>query len=224
MSKPRSAALALAAAVLLALAGLALLRPPGSQALPPGFFGIVPQTPVEATDAARMRDGGVETIRLPITWSSVQSGYDEEFNWLVFDEIFETAARHHLEVLPALGGVPGWVSHDWRRLPIDNARRRQAWARFVEAAVERYEPGGVFWQGHLPGSRSPLPQLPVHVWQVWNEENFFYFTRPASPNRYARLLAITDRAVHRADPRADVLLGGLFGDPGQRPPKAMDAD
>jgi len=40
----------------------------------------------------------------------------------------------------------------------------------------------------------------------------------------ARLLTITDRAVHRADPRADVLLGGLFGDPGQRPPKAMDAD
>ena len=74
-----------------------------------------------------------------------------------------------------------------------------------------------------PGSDEPLPNLPIRAWQIWNEENFFYFARPASPQRYARLLAITHRAVQRADPRAEVVLGGLFGDPGAGPPRALDA-
>jgi hypothetical protein len=76
---------------------------------------------------------------------------------------------------------------------------------------------------HGPGSNRPLPKVPIRTWQVWNEENFFYFARPPSPTAYARLLTVTRSAVHRGDPRADVVLGGLFGNPPQDPPRAWDA-
>jgi hypothetical protein len=201
----------------------ALLLPAAAQALPRGFFGIAPQTPLTPRDTARMRAGGLETIRAPLNWSGVQPSPRGGFDWSAFDQVVEEAAGAGLEVLPFLSSPPRWVSHDRTRLPIDGGRQRRAWARFVEAAVERYGPRGSFWEEHAPGAKDPLPRLPVHAWQIWNEENFFYFTRPASPRRYARLLAISHRALHRADPGAVLVTGGLFGDPAQRPPRAMDA-
>lgn len=49
---------------LLALCLIVLaLSPATAQALPHGFFGIAPQTVIGKRDAARMRAGGVETIR-----------------------------------------------------------------------------------------------------------------------------------------------------------------
>jgi hypothetical protein len=214
---------ALAVAILLTAAILlAVEKGPGPAPPPGGFFGIAPQTPVTPADAARMRAGGVETIRFPLFWSSVQPTPLSKYIWIYYDELFETAARERLAVLPTLGGLPAWLS-DYRRLPIDTPRRRQEWMAFVRAAVERYGPGGEFWREHRPGTADPLPRLPARSWEVWNEENLFDFTRPASPQRYARLLELTHRAVSRADPAARIIVGGLFGDPRQGPPRAMDA-
>jgi len=206
----------------LSLIALALL-PASARALPRGFFGIAPQTPLGAEDTARMRAGGVGTIRVPLHWGGVQPTPDGGFNWTSFDESVTTAAEGGLEVLPFLCSPPRWASRPETRLPIDNGRQRRAWAEFVRAAVERYGPRGVFWSEHAPGTVQPLPRLPIHAWQIWNEENFFYFTRPASPTRYAKLLRISHRAIHRVDPRATVVMGGLFGNPRQSPPTAMDA-
>jgi hypothetical protein len=200
-----------------------LVLPTGAQALPRGFFGIAPQTPIDARDTSRMRGGGLETIRAPLHWGGVQPTRNGGFNWTTFDEVVTTAAAGRLEVLPFLCSPPRWVSRPETRLPIDSGRQRRAWAEFARAAVERYGPHGSFWEEHAPGTKDPLPRLPIHAWQIWNEENFLYFTRPASPTRYAKLLAISHRAIHRADPRATVVIGGLFGDPKQRPPAAMDA-
>ena len=58
----------------------------------------------------------------------------------------------------------------------------------------------------------PRP-LPIRIWQVWNEANFFYFAFPVSPSRYAKLLKLTYPAIKAADPGAKVILSGLFGDP-----------
>lgn len=202
---------------------LYLLSPAVAQAAPRGFFGIVPQTTLTGEDTARMRSGGVETIRVPIAWSSIQSSPNGGYEWSGVDQIVALAARDRLEVLPFFLSTPRWLSRDHRRLPVDNARQRQAWAAFIGAAVERYGRGGQFWDEHGPGSLTPLPAVPIRAWQIWNEENFFYFTRPASPGRYARLLKITRPAVKQADPRADIVIGGLFGNPKQNPPNGMDA-
>jgi len=211
--------------VLLALAvTLAfLIAPAGAQAVPRGFFGIAPQTPIDGDDTSRMRTGGLETIRAPLNWGNVQPTPQGGFQWLSLDEVVATAATGGLEVLPFLCSPPRWASRPRTRLPIDSGRQRRAWAEFARAAVERYGPNGSFWDEHGPGSAEPVPRLPIRAWQIWNEENFFYFTRPASPRRYAKLLSISERAIHRADPRATIVMGGLFGNPKQRPPAAMDA-
>jgi hypothetical protein len=202
---------------------LLALAPAAAQALPRGFFGIVPQTSIGARDTARMRSGGVETIRTMVSWASVQPNPTSGYDWGGLDKQVALAAEDRLEVLPFLFATPHWLSHDFRTLPVQSRRQRQAWSEFVSAAAERYGARGEFWLEHGPFSKRPLPKLPIRAWQIWNEPNFFYFASPVSPTAYARLLAITQRALNRADPRADLVLGGLFGDPGESPPRAWDA-
>ena len=98
------------------------------------------------------------------------------------------------------------------------AAGRRAWVGFIEALVHRYGPGGGFWQAHpdLPGS-------PIRSWQIWNEPNFFYFASDPDPDRYARLVEISHRALAAADPGAKLILGGMFALPGERPPQAYPA-
>jgi hypothetical protein len=213
--------LKLAAALTLFL--LCLLAPASAQALPRGFFGIAPQTPLGDADFARMRSGGVETIRLSMPWSSIQRSPRSDYDWSGFDAAMTDAAKNRIGILPVLGTSPGWATGNWRRMPVDGGRARRGWAEFVRAAVERYGPGGEFWAEHGPGTDRPLPAMPIHAWQIWNEENFFYFVKPVSVGRFARLLAITRPAIRRADPRAEIVLGGLFGAPKQGMPRALDA-
>jgi len=200
-----------------------LLVPATAQALTPGFFGIVPQTPLGPKDLARMRAGGIETVRLPVAWSSIQRSPRAEYDWSGLDAAVAATAKKRIGVLPVLGTSPHWATGDWRRMPVDGGRERRAWAAFVGAAVERYGSRGEFWEEHAPGTKEPLPRMPIKAWQVWNEENFFYFVRPVSTSRFARLLAVTRPAVKRADPRAEIVLGGLFGAPKQGLPRALDA-
>jgi hypothetical protein len=202
---------------------LLALAPASVQALPRGFFGVVPQTAIGKRDTARMRSGGVETIRVPVSWGAIQGSPRGGYEWSGLDAMVALAAEDHLEVLPFLISTPHWLARDWRTLPVDNGRQRRAWSEFISAAVERYGRQGEFWAEHGPFSKRPLPRLPIRAWQIWNEENFFYFAQPPSPTRYARLLAVTHKAMHRADPRAELVLGGLFGNPGQNPPRAYDA-
>jgi hypothetical protein len=152
-----------------------------------------------------------------------RGGYD----WTGTDQEIATAARQGLEVLPFLSGVPGWISRKPTRLPVDSARARRGWAAFVKAAVRRYAPGGEFWVEHSPAVakdglviRRPVP---IQAWQIWNEANFFYFAFPVSPNRYARLLKLSYRAVKSIDPRAKVVLSGLFGEPDESGKRGMSA-
>jgi hypothetical protein len=202
---------------------IALLAPASAQAVPRGFFGIVPQTAIGARDLARMRAGGVETLRLPLSWAGTQHSRRSDYNWSGFDSIVAAAAEDGIEILPVLSDPPGWATGSSRRMPVFSARQRQAWAEFVGAAVERYGRRGEFWAEHARGSDEPLPRVPIRAWQVWNEENFFYFTKPVSPGGYARLLKVSRKAIRRGDPGADIVIGGLFANPKQGPPAAMDA-
>jgi hypothetical protein len=202
--------------------------PAGAQALPTSFFGIAPQTALSDTDTQYMRAGRIGSVRLPVPWNSVQPTANGGYQWGGIDQAVAVAARGGLRVLPFLYGTPRWLARKPTKLPIDSGRARAAWTAFVSAAVERYGPSGDFWAERAPGvvqyePAIPRP-LPIRAWQVWNEANFFYFTFPVSPIRYARLLKLTHRAVKRADPGARVILSGLFGRPDQQGPRGMDAD
>lgn len=188
-------------------------------AVPKGFFGVVPQTQLTDRDTTRMRRGGIDTIRVPVPWSLVQPAANGAFNWVQVDQAVRAAARDRLEILPFIYESPAWVAGRGTALPVKTERQRRAWTRFVRAIVGRYKPRGAFWRD-LPAT---VPRIPIRNWQIWNEENFFYFAQPASPRKYARLLEISARAVRGVHPGANVIAGGLFADPNERPPRAMDA-
>jgi hypothetical protein len=196
---------------------------------PAGFFGVDPQTTLTDADIRHMRAGGIEAIRVPFPWGLIQPRPNASYDWSATDAIVEMATRGGLRVLPFLYGTPHWLSPKPMRLPIDSGRARRAWATFVKAAVERYGPEGQFWAerapdaaalNYLPAIATPIP---VRAWQVWNEANFFYFAYPVSPGRYARLLKLTEPAIKAVDPRAEVVLSGLFGNPDESGKRGMDA-
>jgi hypothetical protein len=208
---------------LLAAVAAALLVPASAAAVPPGFFGISPQTELRPADTARMRQARIGTVRVPVLWGDVQPSAREAFNWAPLDATVALTARDRLTVLPFLYGTPGWLAGKATTLPVDNARQRQAWTTFLRAAVDRYGPGGEFWREHDVSSRDYVPPRPIRAWQIWNEENFFYFAKPASPERYGRLLKLANRAIASRDRGALLIAGGLFGNPRQGPPLAMKA-
>jgi polysaccharide biosynthesis protein PslG len=182
---------------------------------PRSFFGIAPQTPLTATDAAYMQAARIGSVRWPFTWAGIQPTAKGGYLWQGTDEVVATAARRHLTVLPFLYATPTWLASKPTTLPVQGGRQRAAWRAFVRAAVERYGPRGSFWRQHRPGSREPLPRLPIRSWQIWNEANFFYFAFPVSPARYAQALKLADGAIGSVDPGAEVVLSGLFGEPDQ---------
>ena len=191
--------------------------------LPRDFFGIVPQTPLSAADTNRMRHGGVDTVRVPFQWAAIQPTATSGYKWAAVDPTVALLSRSRLEILPFFYGTPRWMARRETNMPVSSARQRREWTTFVRATVERYGTRGAFWREHWRGSGDFVPRNPIRKWQVWNEPNFFYFATPATPGRYAKLLKISGRAIRRGDRRAEVVIGGLFGDPKPRPPRGMDA-
>jgi hypothetical protein len=193
---------------------------------PRDFFGIGPQTVTTPTDASYMKAGGIESVRLPISWASVQPTRNGGYQWGGFDEAVATLANAGLRVFPVIEATPPWLARDSRTLPL-NARQRSAWRAFLKALVARYGPRGEFWAERMPGVVQYQPAvprpLPIRKWQIWNEANFFYFTYPVSPGRYARLVTLSSQAIKSADPGAKVILAGLFGEPKTTGTRGMDA-
>lgn len=220
----------LTAALLVAALALALPAATSSAPTPPpprGFFGISPQTTLTDIDAAYMKAGGIETVRIAVPWPAVQPTAAGGYDWSGIDQAVAIAARAGLRVLPFVYGTPRWLTRKWTTLPVNNARQRAAWTAFLQAAVKRYGPGGEFWAEHAPGVVQYEPVIPnptpIREWQIWNEANFFYFAYPVSPSRYAKLLTISGKAIKGADPSAKVVLSGLFGEPTKKGARGMPA-
>jgi Beta-galactosidase len=223
------AVLCLASLGVVALGGSSSSAAPPLPAPPAEFFGMAPQLGMTESDAEYMAAGGISTVRLPVIWSSIQPTRRGGYNWAGLDEGVAIAARAGLRVMPFLYGTPSWLAPKQTTLPVNNAKQRQAWSEFLEAAVARYGPGGEFWREHRrtgpgPDYEPPVPNLPIRAWQIWNEANFFYFALPASPTRYAKLLTASSRTIKASDPGARVILTGLFAKPTASGARGMPAD
>lgn len=186
----------------------------GARAMP-GFVGISPQTSSNEIDFGLMEEAGVRSVRLPLYWMGVEphSPFLVAPNWSDFDRSVALAAEHGMRVFPVVWGTPPWVAREPGIEPVGSGWVSRAWASFLRRAVQRYGPLGSFWRAN-----PELPLLPIRAWEIWNEENIVSFSDEVSPERYARLLRISGRVVHRADHGAKVILGGLFGRPLQVPP------
>lgn len=220
--KARALALALTVAFVLLFAGSA-------QALPTGFWGVVPQTTLSAEQFQRLGQGGVESVRISFEWGGLQPQEGDPINWEGTDAIVESAAGAGVGVLPVLNGAPGWAVHRVRvpggggslapaRLPVAGTAAA-AWRTLLQQAAERYGPGGQFWTAH-PG----LPERPIRIWQIWNEPNFKYFVARPNPTEYGKLVKASFASLRSVDPGARIVLAGLFAQPrGARTPSGRHA-
>jgi len=224
---PRRARLWLAAFAVAAIAALSVA--PAASAVPATFYGVVPQGTPSVEQLQRLKAGGVDSIRIPISWSSVQPVQGGPLNWSDADAFVKAAAAARLDILPFLSSAPTWAVPVDRRfgssafLPVRSGTQRSGWTLFVREAILRYGPRGSFWTEN-PG----LPRKPLRAWQVWNEPNFKYFVARPNPAEYGKLVKLTSSAIKAADPGAQVILGGLFSRPieatfNKRPPQAYFA-
>lgn len=185
----------LTAVALVALGGAAGV----AQAADP-VYGVTAPSPLKARDYREMDTGGVQALRLEISWADTKrkSG---ALDWSRTDRRIRQAAEHDLEVVPYLTGRPNWVKpcHKGRCRAAAGPEQMDGWLRFVDTAVRRYGARGSFWP---VGSRRVT--LPVTTWQVWSTAN-----KNVSPRSYGTLLEATYRTIKLADPDASVLTGGL---------------
>lgn len=187
-------------------------------AVPATFFGVVPQSNLSQEQFKTLKRGGVKEMRVAMIWGAVQPTRGATPQWGEFDATVERAAKSGIELLPFIIGTPTWAVPNVNvpgapgakapaRLPVAGAAGR-AWSTFLKAAVARYGADGTFW------SENPtVPVKPIKAWQIWNEPNFKYFVAHPNPAEYGRLVKLSSTAIKSVDPRAQVVLGGLFAKP-----------
>jgi polysaccharide biosynthesis protein PslG len=134
---------------------------------------------------------GAEWVRVPLAWSTLQINGRGTYNWAPADRVIASARAHHLYVMPVVSYTPSWArpANTAATTPPTNPAD---YASFLARAARRYAPDG------------------VHRWEIWNEPNMQQMWTPhPSPWQYAALLKAAYVALHRADPRAVVITGGL---------------
>ncbi|MEA2392067.1 MAG: polysaccharide biosynthesis protein PslG [Solirubrobacteraceae bacterium] len=149
----------------------------------------------------------VRWVRMSMAWNGVERAgrgvYDQRFV-SDMDYALQRVREAGIEVvMPIADGVPYWASADpgkhvdgdghpqWNRFwrPADFAD----YGRFTAWVARRYAPLG------------------VHVFEIWNEPNYEHFWPSGpDPRAYVEMLRAAYPAVKQADPRATVLLGGLY--------------
>jgi polysaccharide biosynthesis protein PslG len=207
--------------LILALA-LGAVAPASAQAyLPPGFVGVSPQSVASSSDFELMQRAGVESVRLPLYWSQVQPKPPAvvDPDWSGFDREVGLAAEAGIRIMPFVWGSPEWAAAQVIDLPVRTSWQRWGWTKLLREAARRYGPNGSFWE-----ENPELPFLPIHRWEIWNEENIVTFADRPDTVAFARLIRISGRALHAVDPDAKVILGGFFGRPLQVPPNVASGD
>ncbi len=203
--------LALVAAVLVAVAGLAATAQPaaGSRYLRVGIYDEA-QTlygPVAKTFAT-FRELHVQEVRLNLYWggpygvatkrpANPTNPADPAYNWTLYDRTVDYAAQNGVRVLFSIYGTPSWANGG---KGVNHAPTKAADLRaFAYAAAQRYS-------GKFVGSDGDVIPA-VREWLAWNEPNNPIFLSPQfkrsgrkwimqSPIDYARICNAVYSGVH----------------------------
>lgn len=209
---------------------LALAMPASAGArVPGGFAGVALADPVfppgkQNVNLAKQLDAmvasGVESLRVVFNWSYAQpykswqdvpsdqmsdftdvGGVPTRFDQM--DQIVSLAAERRLKLLATVVYAPGWDSARHSKNTYGRPASTAPYAKFLTALINRYGPGGTFWQDHAP-------IVAVRMWQIWNEPNINVFW-PDQPfeSTYMPLVKAAHDAIKKADPGAKVVLGGM---------------
>jgi hypothetical protein len=221
------------AVLVAAVLGLAVMAP-SAAAVPADFWGISPQATPSVEQFQRLRTGGVDSVRIPIGWGSVEQ-VQGVADFSQVDALIAGAARAGIDVLPFVYNAPPWAVASVpvpgsggtvrapKTLPVKSAGQRAAWTRFLQLVAARYGPNGTFWSAN-----PAIPPRPISTWQIWNEQNFKYFVVRPNPADYGKLVNLSFSALRSIDPGAKLILGGMFSQPREaqfkaKPPQAYFA-
>ena len=108
------------------------------------FVGVAPEGDQNATDYARMADGGVGVVRIVFQWSSIETSKGT-YDWAATDQVMADIASAGLEPLVTVFGTPGIYEKVPTDPPTTSEDTFDAWSDFLAAAAKRYGEGGVFW-------------------------------------------------------------------------------
>lgn len=141
----------------------------------------------------RIKQTGVQWLRIDIDWSTIQAAGSSSYNWGPYDRVVDGARARGIKVLGILTYTPGWARSN--QCPDTNKCRpanASTFANFAATATTHYAARG------------------VHTWEVWNEPNYHSSWQPSpNINDYAELLRAAYPAIKQADRTALVLSGGL---------------
>lgn len=144
-------------------------------------------------DLTAARASGATVLRIAFGWDAMEPERGR-YDWSFWDEFVRIATEEFgLRLIPYVCYTPRWAASDdgpdfWRSPPRDP----EDFARFMTAIVDRYREA-------------------IASWELWNEpDNPAYWL--GTPRQFAELVRAGSRAVRAADPRDQVVLGGIAGE------------
>ena len=110
-----------------------------------------------------MKEAGVQAMRLPIRWTTVEPER-RKWDFRKVDRVIRALRDSHIELLPILMSVPSWASGidpaEAKGFPDTfRAKRVEDWQEYVRQVVTRYH-------------------KEIRYWEIWNEENGEDFYKP----------------------------------------------
>jgi polysaccharide biosynthesis protein PslG len=202
-------------ALLAALTALIVAAP--AAAVPPGFYGLVPQVDPSHDEFARMGQGKVGSYRWPLSWRQIEPTKGT-YDFTRTDALMTELALNGIRPVPFVCCVPAFFHEDVKKPPTGQAEEK-GWTDWLRAVMQRYGRNGAFWT-----ENPSLPVNPLTDVQIGNEPNSSSFTHPKpDPTQYAHLLEISAKAIHDVDPGAFIVLAGMFGTPHPADGQAIDA-
>ncbi len=223
-SRSRIGAFALAFMALLAVLATTLIGPAdGSEQRSPRskagakLFGIASQGPFnQAIDLPAMREANVANVRtLMVPYlmqgdSGTCTAQGGACDWTEPDNWIGAAAASGAIAIPFI--VTSQASNPFT--PPLSGGLLTKWREYLTAAVQRYGPGGAYWNGPFQSQFPGGNPKPVNVWQIWNEPGSpTYFAPKPSVSKYAKLLKLSADIIHQVDNKAKIMLAGLFASP-----------
>ena len=118
-------------------------------------------------------------MRLPLYWTVVQAKAPTvaEADWSGFDREVELAAEAGIRIMPFVWGSPEWVAPQLIDLPVRSSWQRWGWTKLLREAARPLRPRRL-----ASGRTNPeLPYLPIHRWEIWNEQNIVTFADEPDP-------------------------------------------
>ncbi|WP_129672068.1 cellulase family glycosylhydrolase [Candidatus Chloroploca sp. Khr17] len=161
------------------------------------------------TQAANL---GATWIRLnSVRWDLVQPEENGPYNWAAlqsFERDLAAARQAGLTPTVIIRGSPRWATIVPSNCAAIKDEYFPAYAAFVEALVTRYRDQVQYWEFGNEPDIDPILLAPDQIFGCWGDIRDPYY----GGDRYGRMLKAVAPAVRRANPQAQIILGGLLLD------------